>query len=54
MQLLNPGLIVLLVLFGIASKTNDNAFLGLLLPLEDLVGMHAVLAGELGQGELSG
>lgn len=53
MKLLDAGFIILLSLLGLARKASCNLLLGLLLPLRNLIWMHAMLAGKLGQALLA-
>lgn len=52
MKLLDTGFIILLSLLGLARKASCNLLLGLLFPLRNLIWMHAMLAGKLGQALL--
>ena len=55
MKLLDTGFIILLSLLGLARNASCNLFLGLLLPLGNLIWMHAMLTtGKLEQGLLTG
>lgn len=54
MQLLDLRIAALLISLRLAGKGRDHAFLGLFFPLGNLVGVNAVLRGELGKGVFAG
>lgn len=53
-KLLDLGFVGLRGSIAFPCKGRNDTVLGLLLPLGDLVGMYAVLTGELGQGVFAG